>query len=212
MAISNIGKVAYIYNNGTWHPIAGMTDTSANFEWSGSHEFDNAVIINGTSTLNGAVTAKNAINFFSNASNRDSAIPTPTNGILALVVNNSVLQPQVFFNGQWNVLGSNAYLNEKTASYTLAIGDAGQTIDLNFSTAGTVTIPLNANAAFPIGAQIAFIRSGAGGVTFVGQTSGQNSVTILSKNNNRSIAARHTQALLVKKAENTWQLFGDLTA
>jgi hypothetical protein len=210
--ISNIGKIAYIFNDGVWYPVAGMTDTTANFNWTGDHDFNGAVILDGATTVNGSVVAKNSINFFTSAANRDAAIPTPPNGTVAYVVVNSVAQPQIYFGGQWNIFGNNAYLDEKTSSYTLAMADAGRTIDLNFSTSGTVTVPLNSNVAFPVGTQIAFVRSGAGGVAFAGQVSGLNSVTILSKNNNKSIAARYTQAILVKKAENTWYLFGDLTA
>lgn len=210
--ITNIGKIAYILQNGVWHPLAGMTDTSADFQWTGDHEFDGSVVFDGTSTVNGSLVAKNTLNFFTSSSNRNSAIPSPVNGTIAYVVSDSVVQPQFYYNGQWNIVGSNAYLNEKTSGYTLALDDAGKTFDLNFSSTGTVTIPLNSNVAFPIGSQIAFIRSGAGGVTFAGQTSGLNSVTLLSKNSNKSIAARYSQAVLVKKAENTWYLFGDLTA
>lgn len=211
MTISNVGKIAYMYQDGTWYPIAGMTDTSANFVWTGGHEFDGAITIDGASTINGAVTAKNSINYFTSSTNRDAAIPSPQNGTIAYVVSNSVLQPQFYYGGQWNIVGSNALLDEKTTSYTIGLSDAGKTIDLNFSTSGTVTIPLNSNVAFPLGTQLAFVRSGTGAVTFVGQTVGLNSVTILSKNSNKSIAARYTQAVLVKKAENTWYLFGDLT-
>jgi hypothetical protein len=210
--ISNIGKIAYVYNDGVWHPLAGFTDASADFEWTGNHDFESSVDLNGAVTINAAVTAKNAINHFTSAANRNSAIPSPVNGTMALVVDSNVIQPQIFFNGNWNIIGSNAYLNEKTAAHTLELADAGETLDLNFSAAGNVTIPLNSNVAFPLGTQIAFIRSGTGTVSFVGQTSGQNTVTILSKNSNRSIAARYTQAVIVKKAENTWYLFGDLTA
>jgi hypothetical protein len=210
--ISNIGKIAYVLNDGVWYPLAGMTDTSADFNWTGTHEFDDSVIFDAATTVNGALVAKNTINYFTSATNRDSAIPSPTNGTLAYVVVNSVLQPQLYYGGQWNVIGSNAYLNEKTSGYTLEIGDAGKTFDLNFSSSGTVTVPLNSNVAFPVGTQIAFIRSGSGGVTFAGEVSGLNSVTLLSKNSNKSISARYTQAILVKKAENTWYLFGDLTA
>lgn len=212
MTISNIGKIAYVYSNGVWHPLSGMTDASADFEWTGNHDFESSVDLNGAVTINGAVIAKNSINYFATSNDRDSALPTPQNGTIAMVVNGSIMQPQFYFGGQWNVYGSNAYLVEKTASHTAELADAGKTLDLNFSSAGTITIPLNSNVAFPVGTQIAFIRSGTGAVSFLGQTSGLNSVTILSKNSNKSIAARYTQAIIVKKAENTWYLFGDLTA
>lgn len=210
--ISNIGKIAYIFNNGVWHPLAGMTDASADFEWTGNHDFESSVDLNGAVTINAGVVAKNSINYFTSATNRNSTIPSPVNGTVAYVVDNNTVQPQIFYNGNWMVFGNNAYLNEKTTSHTLELADAGKTLDLNFSASGTVTVPLNSAVAFPLGTQIAFIRSGTGSVNFAGQVSGLNSVTILSKNSNKTIAARYTQAILVKKAENTWYLFGDLTA
>lgn len=210
--IGNIGKIAYVYSNGVWHPLAGMTDASADFEWTGDHDFEASVDLNGAVNINGAVVAKNSINYFATAVDRDTAIPTPPVGTMALVVNGSVLQPQFYFGGQWNLFGSNAYLTEKTAAHTLELSDAGKTLDMNLSSAASITIPLNSNVAFPIGTQIAFIQSGTGQVSFVGQTSGLNSVVIQSKNSNKKISSRYTQAILVKKAIDTWYLFGDLAA
>lgn len=210
--ISTIGKIGYIYHNDTWHPLAGMTDTSANFVWTGTHEFDNTVRFDGAITANGAITAKNSINYFASTAARDSAIPSPTNGVSVFVVNDGVLQQQVYYGGTWNVSGSNANLIGKTTNYTLALSDAGKTLDFASSVGLSITIPLDTTINFPIGSQIAFIQSGDGRLTFSGETSELASVTINSKNNNKKTAAKYTQALLVKKATNSWYLFGDLTA
>ena len=46
--ISNVGKVAYVYDqpNDTWHPVAGYTNTTEPFAWSGAHNFSNTVNFN----------------------------------------------------------------------------------------------------------------------------------------------------------------------
>jgi hypothetical protein len=212
--IGNIGKIAYIYNQqtDTWHPIAGMTDTSSNFVWTGTHEFDATTRFDGAITANAAITTKGPINYFASTSARDAAIPSPTNGVSVFVVNDGVLQHQTYYSGSWNVSSSNANLVEKTANYTIALSDSGKTLDFNSSSALSITIPLDSAVNFPVGSQIAFIQSGEGKLSFSGQTSELVTVAINSKNNNKRTAARYTQALLVKKAANSWYLFGDLTA
>lgn len=209
---SNIGKTAYIFNNGVWYPLAGITDASANYSWTGTHSFSDDVTVNAEALFTGHVTVDAPFNFFTSAANRDSTLPSPDNGTIALVVVGSTVQLQHYHNGAWRIFGSNAFLTQKTASYTVALVDAGTTIEMNASTNTTVTIPVDSNVNFPIGTQIAFIRTGTGGVTFAGQTVGAETVNILSKNSNKRIAAQYTQAIIVKRAANTWYLFGDLTA
>lgn len=209
---SNVGKTGYIFNNGIWYPLAGIADASANYSWTGTHSYSNDVTISGEALFSGHVTIDAPLNFFASTSDRDLALPSPENGTIALVVVGSAIRWQHYYNGAWRILGSNAFLTEKTASYTIALLDAGTTIEMNASTSTTVTIPVDSTLNFPIGTQIAFIRTGTGGVTFAGQTVGAESVTILSKNSNKRIAAQYTQAIIVKRAANTWYLFGDLTA
>jgi len=209
---SNVGKTAYIFNNGTWYPLAGITDASANYAWTGTHDFSDAVTLSGDVVIDGAITIDAPLNFFATATDRDTALPSPENGTFALVVGTNAVQPQYYYNGSWRVIGSNAFMVEKTASHTIELVDAGKTIEMNLSSSGTVTIPVDSALDFPIGAQIAFIRTGTGEITFEAETVGAESVTILSKNSNKKIAARYTQAIIVKKAANTWYLFGDLTA
>lgn len=212
--ISNIGKVTYIYDEGTdtWYPVAGMTDASANFNWTGDHTFTEDMLIDSNLNVNGNLLLKGNVNHFDSEAQRDISVPSPVDGSFASVVISGALQPQYFYNGAWRVVGSNAFLNNKTSSYTLAMSDAGKTLDFNSASTSVVTIPVNANVAFPIGSQIAFIQSGTGQISFVGQTAGSETVIIQSKNNNRKTSTQYTQSILVKKDTNTWYLFGDLTA
>lgn len=212
--ISSVGKVTYVYDEAsdTWYPVAGMTDPSADFNWTGNHTFSQEITANSSVEINGDLVLKGSLNHFNSEVERDSVITSPVDGEFALVAVSGVLQPQHYYNGAWRVFGSNAFLNNKSASYTLAMADAGKTFDFASSSAMTVTVPTNSTVAFPIGTQIAFIQSGTGQITFAGATSGQQTATILSKNNNKKTATQYTQSILVKKDTNTWYLFGDLTA
>lgn len=212
--ISNVGKVTYLYDEGTdtWYPVAGMTDASADFSWTGEHSFSQDTSINSNLTVTGATVLKGSINHFDSEEERDATIPNPAEGSFASVVVSGSLQSQYYSSGSWRVVGNNAFLNNKTSSYTIAMSDAGKTLDFTSSTSVTVTIPLNANVAFPIGSQVAFIQSGTGQISFVGQTAGLDTVTINSKNGNKKTSSQYTQSILVKKGTDTWYLFGDLTA
>jgi hypothetical protein len=208
--ISNVGKVAYIYDQpgDTWYPVAGYTNTSEPFAWSGTHSFSNTV------NFNSVLNAKAGINNFLDPAARDAAITSPTNGVVAFIrqTNAGALlnQIQYYYNGAWRVYGENAGLLTKTSGHVLEISDAGRTIDMDSASANTVTIPTNASVPFLIGTQIAFIQTGPGQTAFA--PSDSNTVIILSKNSNRKISARYSPATLIKKDTNTWVLVGDLTA
>lgn len=208
--ISEIGKVAYIYDqpSDTWYPVAGYTNTSEPFSWSGVHSFSNTV------NFNSVLNAKAGINNFVDPAARDAAITSPTNGIVAFVrqTNTGAVlnQIQYYFNGAWRVYGENAGLLTKTAGHVLEISDAGRTIDMDSANANTVTIPTNASVPFLIGTQIAFIQTGPGQTSFAAANGV--TTTILSKNSNKKIASRYSPATLIKKDTDTWILIGDLTA
>jgi hypothetical protein len=208
--ISNVGKVAYVYDqpNDTWHPVAGYTNTTEPFAWSGAHNFSNTV------NFNSVLNAKAGINNFLDAAARDLAITSPTNGIVVFVRQTNagavINQIQYYFNGAWRVYGENANLVTKTSNHTLELADAGRTLDIDVATTNTITIPTNAAVPFLIGTQIAFIQTGAGQTVF--SPSDAVTVIILSKNSNRKISSRYSPATLIKKDTNTWVLVGDLTA
>lgn len=201
--INNNGKLAYIYDQTTdsWYPVAGVANQSANYTWSGTHSFGT------TATFESVLTAKAGINNFLDTVARDAAIPSPTNGIVAFI--RSTNDIQYYFNGAWRVYGDNVNWITKTSGFTLSLSDAGRTVDMDCATDHTIIIPTNASVAFPLGTQIAVIQTGAGRTSFAGADV---SVTILSKNSNKKISSRYSPATLIKKAENTWILIGDLTA
>lgn len=98
--------------------------------------------------------------------------------------------------------------NTQTASYTLVLGDAGQTIEMDVAGANNLTIPLNATVAFPTDTKINVVQIGAGQTTILA-TSG---VTILSYMSYVKMSAQYVDVRLYKRATDTWVLTGSLTS
>lgn len=102
--------------------------------------------------------------------------------------------------------------NEQTGStYTLVLADAGKYVEMNNASSNTLTVPLNASVAFPIGTEITIIQTGAGTTTISpagGVTINYYSPTTAAT---RTIKARWGAASLIKRGTNTWVLIGNLT-
>ena len=96
-------------------------------------------------------------------------------------------------------------INTPTASYTLVLADAGKNVRMNVATANTLTIPLNATVAFPIGTQLVFKQAGAGQTTLT-PISG---VTLNSASGLKT-RAQHSGGTLIKVGTNEWDVMGDL--
>jgi len=102
-------------------------------------------------------------------------------------------------------VGSTLLIVEKNASYTLVLSDKDNLIEMNSSSANSLTVPLNSSEAFPVGSQINILQTGTGQTT-VAATSG---VTI-NATPGLKLRARWSSATLIKRAENVWVLAGDL--
>lgn len=97
--------------------------------------------------------------------------------------------------------------NRRTASYTLALTDQNDIIEMNVASANNLTVPLNSSVAFPIGTEIAIMQYGAGQTTIVA-TSG---VTLRAKSNALKISGQYAGCTLVKVGTDEWYVVGDLT-
>ena len=100
-------------------------------------------------------------------------------------------------------------ISQKTASYTLSsLTERDDLIEMGSASALTLTIPTDATLDFPIGTTIDILQTGAGQVT-IAPVSG--TVTV---NSTPGLKLRTTwsSATLLKRAANTWVVFGDLTA
>lgn len=94
----------------------------------------------------------------------------------------------------------------KSASFTLALANAGRFIQVTASSAVTVTIPTNASVAFPVGTEIEIAQMGAGAVTFAGASG----VTINSLDSAVVTSGQYAVACLKKIDTNVWLLAGAL--
>jgi hypothetical protein len=93
------------------------------------------------------------------------------------------------------------------SSYTLILSDAGKLVEANNASPMTITVPLNSTHAFPTGSQINILQTGVGQATIAAA----GGVTI-NANPGLKLRAQWSFATLIKRAENTWVLVGDLTA
>lgn len=102
--------------------------------------------------------------------------------------------------------GSGGY-NPQSASYTLVLSDAGKLVSVANAGANTLTIPPNADVAFPINTRVDIGQYGAGQTTI---TAGSG-VTIRSAGGALKLNSQYSGATLQKIGTNEWWAFGDLT-
>lgn len=208
--ISSTPKVGYIYDadSDTWYPLtAGLASSSADYAWTGDHNFSSSV------SFNSVVSAKAGINNFQNAAARDAAIPTPSNGVVCFIREDSSGNAinQLFYYSitasRW-ISVSDTQILSKTATYELGLSNSGKTITLNSASNTYLDIPSNSRVAFPVGSRLEVIRLGSGEVEFR-EGSG---VTIRSKNSNKKLSLPNTGATVIKIDTNEWLIIGDLKA
>jgi hypothetical protein len=99
-------------------------------------------------------------------------------------------------------------ISQKTDSYTLSnLNERDTIIEVSNGTAKTVTIPTNANVAYPVGTTIDIIQTGTGQITIAGQ----GGVTV-NATPGLKLRTQWSSVTLLKRATDTWLVFGDLTA
>lgn len=99
-------------------------------------------------------------------------------------------------------------VSTQTASYTLALSDAGKMVEMSVASANTLTVPPNSSVAFPVGTVIPVTQSSTGFTTI---TPGSG-VTIVEPFSRFMLRKQNSTATLVKRATNTWVLYGDVVA
>jgi hypothetical protein len=102
---------------------------------------------------------------------------------------------------------STRLINQQTSSYALVLTDKDKIVEMNVGSANNLTVPLNSSVAYPIGTVIDIVQVGSGQTTVVA-TGG---VTINSTSGLK-IRTQWGSASLIKRAENTWVLIGDVAA
>ena len=98
---------------------------------------------------------------------------------------------------------------QKTASYALStLTHRDSLIEVSSTSATTITIPLDSTVNYPIGTTIDILQTNTGQVT-IAPVSG--SVTV-NATPGLKLRTRWSSATLMKRAANTWVVYGDLTA
>jgi hypothetical protein len=98
--------------------------------------------------------------------------------------------------------------NRVTGNYTLALSDAGKTVEMNASAAGTynITVPPASTTNFADGTFVDVILYGSGSIQFVTGSG----VTFRSANNWTKLGTRYGAATLINIAGDEWYLVGNL--
>lgn len=100
-------------------------------------------------------------------------------------------------------------INDQTADYTLVLEDGfpdPQHIRITHADPKTLTIPANADVAFPIGQIIEGSQGGAGTVTIEGDAG----VTVHSLGAALTTTGQYASFAMMKTATNTWLVKGEL--
>ena len=98
-------------------------------------------------------------------------------------------------------------INQQAGAYTTVIADRDKLVEVSSASGVTVTIPTNANVAYPVGTSIDILQTGAGQVTIAGASG----VTV-NATPGLKLRTQWSSATLFKRATDTWVVFGDLTA
>ncbi len=98
-------------------------------------------------------------------------------------------------------------ISQKNDDYTVALGDRDSLVEVFSNYPETITIPTNASVAFPVGTSIDILQTGAGQVTIAGAVG----VTV-NATPGLKLRTQWSSATLFKRAENSWVVYGDLTA
>lgn len=127
-----------------------------------------------------------------------------------LAVNNVEVAGVVFTDGTQTKVGvpSITPIAEKTTNYTLSSSDERDTIiEVNSASATTLTIPEDATLNFPVGTTLDVIQTGAGQVTIAGTGS-----AVVNGTPGTKLRTQWSSVTLLKRAANSWLVFGDTAA
>jgi hypothetical protein len=99
---------------------------------------------------------------------------------------------------------------QKTASYTLStLTHRDSMIEVDSTSGTTISIPTDATLNYPIGTTIDVLQTNTGQVTIAAVTP---ETTTVNATPGLKLRTRWSSCTLMKRAANTWVVFGDLTA
>jgi hypothetical protein len=100
--------------------------------------------------------------------------------------------------------GSVVPSNVVSVDYVLVLADAGKVLEMDSTSARTITVPPVASVPFPDGTWIELLRYGTGGLTIAAGAG----VTIRTSGG-LSLMSQYSSALLRKRTGNEWTLAGE---
>jgi hypothetical protein len=99
-------------------------------------------------------------------------------------------------------------ISQKTASYTLSsLSERDTLIEIDSSSATTFTIPADSSVDYPVGTTLDILQTSTGQVTIAGA----GGVTV-NATPGLKLRTQWSSATLMKRAANTWVVYGDLSA
>ena len=99
-------------------------------------------------------------------------------------------------------------ITQKTASYTLSdLAERDTLIEIASSSATTLTIPADSSVNYPVGTTLDILQTSTGQVTIAGA----GGVTV-NATPGLKLRTQWSSATLMKRAANTWVVYGDLSA
>ena len=188
--------------------IVGLTDTQTLTNKTLTSPIISTISNTGTLTLptsTDTLVGRATTDTLTNKTLTSPSIATPTiTGTLTLSASGAV-----FTDGTQTKEGtpSRTTVSSKLVDYTAVLGDRDGLLDFGGSSGQTITIPTNANVAFPIGTSIDVLQSGAGQVTVAGAAG----VTV-NATPGLKLRAQWSSCTLFKRATDSWVVMGDLTA
>jgi hypothetical protein len=169
-------------------------------------------IVTSYNTRTGAVTSQlsDVTSLFGAAGELFIGTGTATGGLLVgPLVNGQYLQAQSGAVGWGQVQVASTVFTSN--AYTLVVGDANTAQQAsNGSTAATVTIPLHASVAFPVGTVITFTQTGTGKIKLASSATIQSSISGGFVSGTTGCRAEFSSIGLLNTATDTWVLSGDV--
>lgn len=102
---------------------------------------------------------------------------------------------------------STLVLTTQSSAYTIVLSDKDKLIQMSAPGPLDLNIPTNLSVPYPIGSQINILQAGNGQVTIVPAGG-----VVINATPGLKLRAQWSSATLIKRAENTWVLIGDLIA
>lgn len=187
LANDSAGILSTASTNG--YILSVNSSTTSGLEWVAANPGDITGVTAGTGISGGGTSGTVTVSI-------DTAVVATTNNTLTMT-NKTLTSPVI-----------NLSTNAQTGTtYTLALTDNSQIVEISNASPITLTVPANTSVAFPTGSQINILQTGAGQITVAG-TSG---VTV-NATPGLKLRTQWSSATLIKRGTDTWVLVGDLSA